>query len=103
MSTLFGYLFGLQCADRTLDIAKATVAADRILEMRGKGQEKGSTTPLGRGSADDNEDGVKVEFRDVRFRYPTRDVPVLNGLDLTVSLRFYSNMMSPWLTLGATG
>jgi ATP-binding cassette subfamily B (MDR/TAP) protein 1 len=30
--------------------------------------------------------GVKIEFKDVFFRYPTRDVPVLNGLNMTVRL-----------------
>tara|TARA_R110002060_G_scaffold60947_1_gene70520 strand:- start:311 stop:481 length:171 start_codon:yes stop_codon:yes gene_type:complete len=29
--------------------------------------------------------GVKIELKDVWFRYPTRDVPVLTGLDMTVS------------------
>lgn len=29
--------------------------------------------------------GVKIELRDVWFKYPTRDVPVLNGLSMTVS------------------
>lgn len=28
--------------------------------------------------------GVKIEFKDVFFKYPTRDVPVLNGLNMTV-------------------
>lgn len=28
--------------------------------------------------------GVKIELKDVWFRYPTRDVPVLTGLDMTV-------------------
>ena len=32
-----------------------------------------------------DEDGVKIDLQNVWFRYPTRDVPVLNGLNLTVS------------------
>lgn len=53
--------------------------------MRVKGQENTTRTPLDRGSMGDKDSGVRVEFRDVRFRYPTRNVPVLNGLDITVS------------------
>jgi len=30
--------------------------------------------------------GVRIELRDVWFKYPTRDVPVLNGLNITVSI-----------------
>ena len=72
--------------EHTTDIAKATVAADRILEMRTKGQKSETPTPSHRDSVGNNDGGVRVEFRNVRFRYPTRDVPVLNGLDLTVGL-----------------
>lgn len=32
-----------------------------------------------------NDRGVRIELRDVWFKYPTRDVPVLNGLNMTVS------------------
>ena len=32
----------------------------------------------------DDADGVRIDFQNVWFRYPTRDAPVLNGLDLTV-------------------
>jgi ATP-binding cassette subfamily B (MDR/TAP) protein 1 len=28
--------------------------------------------------------GVKIELQDVWFRYPTRDIPVLCGVDMTV-------------------
>ncbi|KAK1776281.1 P-loop containing nucleoside triphosphate hydrolase protein [Copromyces sp. CBS 386.78] len=77
------------------NIAKASVAAERILEMRAKGKEKGTPTPLDRGSMEDNDSGVKVEFRNVRFRYPTRDVPVLNGLDITVEKSQFAAIVGP--------
>ena len=37
-------------------------------------------------SGDEEKDnrGVKIELKDVWFRYPTRDVPVLTGLNMTV-------------------
>lgn len=39
-------------------------------------------------ASDDEKDirGVKIELRDVWFRYPSRDVPVLTGLDMTVGI-----------------
>ncbi|KAK3401641.1 P-loop containing nucleoside triphosphate hydrolase protein [Sordaria brevicollis] len=77
------------------NIAKATVAADRILEMRGKAQGKETLVPFDRGGVENTESGVKVEFRNVRFRYPTRDVPVLNGLNLTVEKNQFAAIVGP--------
>jgi len=31
--------------------------------------------------------GPKIELKNVWFKYPTRDVPVLRGLNMTASLR----------------
>ncbi|KAA8628117.1 hypothetical protein SMACR_07938 [Sordaria macrospora] len=77
------------------NVAKASVAADRILEMRANGQETGTPPPLDRGSMEDGDSGVKVEFRNVRFKYPTRDVPVLNGLDLTIEKNQFAAIVGP--------
>jgi ABC-type transport system involved in cytochrome bd biosynthesis fused ATPase/permease subunit len=30
--------------------------------------------------------GMKIELKGISFKYPTRDVPVLNDLNMTVSL-----------------
>jgi ABC-type multidrug transport system fused ATPase/permease subunit len=37
---------------------------------------------------DDEKDimGPKIELKDVWFKYPTRDTPVLRGVNMTVSL-----------------
>ena len=35
-------------------------------------------------ASDKGPQGVKIELKDVYFKYPTRDVPVLNGLNMTV-------------------
>ena len=32
----------------------------------------------------DAEGGVKIELRDLWFKYPTRDIPIFQGLNLTV-------------------
>lgn len=71
-------------ADRDADIAKASVAAGRIINMRSRDQQDGRLVSLDVGNIGDNDMGVKIHFQNVWFRYPTRDVPILNGLDLTV-------------------
>ena len=69
------------------DIAKASVAAERIIEMRQKDHYDGKLLSLDYGNLGENDMGVKVHFQNVWFRYPTRDVPILNGLNLTVRPR----------------
>jgi ATP-binding cassette subfamily B (MDR/TAP) protein 1 len=47
--------------------------------------------PLDLSDLDEDEKGprgVKIELQDVHFKYPTRDVPVLNGLNMTVGPLF---------------
>jgi ATP-binding cassette, subfamily B (MDR/TAP), member 1 len=61
------------------------VAANRIIEMRGRDHYDGKLVSLDSGNLGDNDMGVKIQFQNVWFRYPTRDVPILNGLNLTVS------------------
>lgn len=79
---------------KLLDIAKASVAAERILDIRRRDHSDGNLVSLDVGNIGDDDMGVRVEFKNVWFKYPTRDVPVLNGLDLTV--RFYRS----WLRSG---
>lgn len=72
-------------AKKWSDIAQATAAANRIQAMRKNEDGDGQGISLDDQAADEDVRGVKVELRDVWFRYPTRDVPVLNGLSMTVS------------------
>ncbi len=67
------------------DIAKASVAAGRIIDMRDRDHVDGKLISLDVGNIGDDDMGVKIQFQNVWFRYPTRDVPILNGLNLTVS------------------
>jgi hypothetical protein len=53
--------------------------------MRGNDHVDGKLVSLDVGNLGDNDMGVKIQFQNVWFRYPTRDVPILNGLNLTVS------------------
>ncbi|EPE03869.1 abc transporter [Ophiostoma piceae UAMH 11346] len=71
------------------NIAQASVAANRILNLRQDEKVEAPLVPLNRPDPEnpqlgDDNTGVKLEFRDVHFRYPTRDAPVLNGLDMTI-------------------
>lgn len=78
---------GIISADVIIDIAQAFAAADRIRDMRPRAEEHPDASLLEAGFSDDNEkQGVKIELRHVCFKYPTRDVPVLDDLSMTVSL-----------------
>jgi ABC-type multidrug transport system fused ATPase/permease subunit len=61
--------------------AQATAAANRILQMREtrtrEGREESENIP-------ESEGGMKIELENVHFKYPTRDVPVFKGLNLTI-------------------
>ena len=63
----------------------------------------------------DNGGGVTIELQNVHFKYPTRDIPVFEGLSLTVSefltyasvsyahvaTRSKKDNLSPWSVLQA--
>jgi ABC-type bacteriocin/lantibiotic exporter with double-glycine peptidase domain len=53
--------------------------------MRENDHVDGELTSSDGGSLTNSEGGVKLQLENVWFRYPTRDVPILNGLDMTVS------------------
>jgi ABC-type multidrug transport system fused ATPase/permease subunit len=54
--------------------------------MRQHDQVDGRLISLDFGNLGEDDKGVRIEFSNVWFRYPTRDIPVLTGLDLTVRL-----------------
>lgn len=64
------------------------MAANRIVDLRAKDNSDGRLISLDKGDIGDDDMGVKIEFRNVWFKYPTRDVPVLSGLSLTVRYEF---------------
>jgi ATP-binding cassette subfamily B (MDR/TAP) protein 1 len=65
-----------------LDMAQASAAANRILSFRVKSS-TASKTPL---ELQETEGGVKIELQDLWFKYPTRDIPIFTGLNLTVRI-----------------
>lgn len=54
--------------------------------MRARDYADGRLKSLDLGNLGDNDKGVKIQLQNVWFRYPTRDVSILNGLDMTVRL-----------------
>jgi len=77
------------------NIAKASVAANRIIEMRGRDHYDGKLISLDSGSLGENDKGVKIQFQNVWFRYPTRDTPILNGLTLTIEKGQFAAIVGP--------
>ncbi|KAL8411164.1 hypothetical protein RB596_000706 [Gaeumannomyces avenae] len=77
------------------NIAQASVAANRIVDLRTKDNSDGGLISLDRGDLGDNDMGVKIEFKNVWFRYPTRDVPVLSGLNMTIEKGMFAAVVGP--------
>ncbi|RKU43010.1 hypothetical protein DL546_003196 [Coniochaeta pulveracea] len=77
------------------NIAKATVAANRIIDMRTDDHVDGVLTSSDDSSLTNSEKGVKLELENVWFRYPTRDVPILNGLDMTIEKGQFAAIVGP--------
>lgn len=70
-------------------MAQAFAAANRIRSMRPRKAAVSGASPFSLGDLGEHEkrpQGVKIELKNVWFKYPTRDVMVLNGLNMTVSL-----------------
>ncbi|TRX93261.1 hypothetical protein FHL15_005840 [Xylaria flabelliformis] len=65
------------------NIAQAAAAANRIQAMRAPDRNCGAGASLNLKTISGDNGGVAIELRDVWFRYPTRDVAVLNGLNMT--------------------
>ncbi|KAK4185523.1 P-loop containing nucleoside triphosphate hydrolase protein [Podospora australis] len=61
--------------------AQASAAANRILQSR---ETKTNDTVSVAERIPDTEGGVKIELKDIHFKYPTRDVSIFKGLNLTI-------------------
>lgn len=77
------------------NIAQAAAAANRIQEMRVPDRTCTPGITLKVNDHDDSNRGVKIELLDVWFRYPTRDVPVLNGLNMTIEKGQFAAIVGP--------
>ncbi|CZR50859.1 probable leptomycin B resistance protein pmd1 [Phialocephala subalpina] len=73
------------------NMAQAAAAANRILSFRIKPDET-SKNAL---ELPDTEGGVKIELRDLWFKYPTRDIPIFAGLNLTIEKGQFAALVGP--------
>lgn len=76
---------GAEAAGSTLsfgpNMAQAAAAANRILSFRSRDKIDSKATL----ELQDTEGGVKIELKNLWFKYPTRDIPIFTGLNMTVS------------------
>lgn len=80
------------------NVAQAFAAANRIRGMRPEAKKEPESVLYDFANADDGEKGsrgIKIELKKVSFKYPTRDVPVLNGLDMTVEKGQFAAIVGP--------
>ncbi|KAK8071495.1 hypothetical protein PG997_011698 [Apiospora hydei] len=76
--------------------AQAFTAANRILNVQTSAEaDRAGTSEHQSDSIPDMEGGIQVEFRDVHFRYPTRDVPIFQGTSLTIQKGQYAAVVGP--------
>ncbi|KAL2263245.1 hypothetical protein VTK26DRAFT_7664 [Humicola hyalothermophila] len=85
MVTYMAVIQGAESAGNWLsfgpNMAQATAAASRILHCR-ETRIKDSVSESEQ--IPDTEGGVKIELKDVHFKYPTRDVPIFKGVNITI-------------------
>jgi ABC-type multidrug transport system fused ATPase/permease subunit len=70
--------------------AQASAAANRILSLR---ETKNVDSVSANDRVPDTEGGVRIELRDVHFKYPTRDVSIFRGLNLTIEKGQYAALV----------
>lgn len=73
------------------NMAQASAAANRILSFRVQDTDTAKTAQV----LEDTDGGVQIDLQDIHFKYPTRDVPVFTGLNLTVGTsKLYTNLFA---------
>ncbi|OBT74578.1 hypothetical protein VF21_07563 [Pseudogymnoascus sp. 05NY08] len=70
------------------NVAQATAAANRILKLRDVGT--GDS-----GKPFEAEGGVEIQFKDVQYTYPTRDLPIFESLNLTIKKGQFAALVGP--------
>ncbi|KAI4761868.1 ABC transporter [Aureobasidium sp. EXF-3400] len=89
---------GAEAASQVLSVApntaQATAAANRIFEIQ-------TSADVSRaGPSNDKEipeasGGVRVELQNVRFKYPTRDIPIFDDLNISIGKGQYAAFVGP--------
>ncbi|CAD6441632.1 6175a0f8-118b-4c5d-b66e-b6f1a58887c9 [Sclerotinia trifoliorum] len=73
------------------NMAQATAAANRILSFRVPADIAGKSAS----KIQNAEGGVKIQLKDVWFKYPTRDVPIFTGLNITIKKGQFAALVGP--------
>ncbi|KAF5878245.1 putative abc transporter protein [Botrytis fragariae] len=73
------------------NMAQASAAANRILSFRLPAKVTGNSAS----QIQNIEGGVKIELKDVWFKYPTRDVPIFTGLSITIKKGQFAALVGP--------
>jgi ATP-binding cassette subfamily B (MDR/TAP) protein 1 len=80
------------------NVAQAFAAARRIRGMRPKGKPDTEITLFDLDDSEDDEKtqfGIKIELQNIWFQYPTRDIPVLKGLNMTIERGQFAAIVGP--------
>ncbi|KAI0172630.1 ABC transporter [Hypoxylon sp. FL1284] len=73
---------------------EAAIAANRIFDMQESADlDQGGASNSG--CIPESDGGVQIELRDVYFKYPTRDVHVFQGLNLSIEKGSYAALVGP--------
>ena len=83
--TYMAVIQGAESAGQFLSLGpnavQASAAANRILNVR---YSRNKDEALVSESVPDTEGGVKIQIEDIHFKYPTRDISIFKGLNLTI-------------------
>lgn len=93
---------GAEAASQSLAVApnasQAAAAANRILDVHDSAVTDRSDASENLGKATfkgDSYEGIEIELQHVSFRYPTRDVPIFDGLNLKIEKGQYAALVGP--------
>jgi len=73
------------------NMAQAAAAANRILSFRIRPTRHSKATL----ELQETDGGVKIELRNVWFKYPTRDIPIFTGLNLSIQKGQFVGLVGP--------
>ncbi len=73
------------------NMAQAAAAANRILSFRVRSKSESKSRMELQAAAG----GVKIELRDLWFKYPTRDIPIFTGLNITIERGQFAALVGP--------
>ncbi|KAI1333561.1 P-loop containing nucleoside triphosphate hydrolase protein [Xylariaceae sp. FL0016] len=89
---------GAESSSRALAVApsaaQAKAAANRILDIHESADAERRDTEKSQ-RVTGIEDGVKIELQNVYFKYPSRETPIFEGLNLTVEKNQYVALVGP--------